>query len=67
MGSTRAGRLHKFTVPRKWAWILDETDEPIVYRRIGNVFSFNSTSEETLDWEELARDWDDDLGEAGER
>ena len=67
MGSFGTRRLHKFTIPRKWSWLLDEADEAPEYRRIGNVSRFNPPCEETPNWEELYGDWADDLGEAGER
>lgn len=67
MGFTRTGRLHKFTIPHKWAWLLDEADEASEYRRISDVSRFDPPSKEAIDWEDLDGDWGDDLGEAGER
>ncbi len=67
MGSTRATGFRGFIVPRKWAQWINETDEATKYRRVGNVYRFDSPSKETLDWEDMDRDWADDLDETGER
>jgi hypothetical protein len=67
MGLTTARRFHKFTIPRKWAWELIETDETIFYRRIGNVSRFNPPGEEALSGEDLDRDVWGDLDETDER
>ena len=67
MGSTRAEGFRGFIVPRKWAQWIIETDETAEYRRVGNVLVFDTPSEETPRWEDLDGDWEDDLGEAGER
>ena len=67
MGSTTAKRFHGFTIPRKWAWELIETNEACFHRRIGNVSRFNPPSEEAPYREELDRDQDRDLDETGER
>ena len=67
MGSTTARRFHGFTIPRKWAWELIETDEATFHRRIGNVSRFNPPSEETPYREGMDRDWVGDLGETDER
>lgn len=67
MGFTRTGRIYKFTIPRKWAYLLDEADEAPECRRIGNVSCFDPARQEEPNWEDLDGDWADDLGEAGER
>ena len=67
MGFTRAERLCRFVVPRKWAQWINETNEATKYRRVVNVYRFDTPSEETPRWEDLDGDWDDDLDEAGER
>ena len=67
MGSTGTKRFRGFAVPHKWAQWIDETDEAPKYRRVGNVLVFDTPSEETPRWEDLDGDWEDDLGEAGER
>jgi hypothetical protein len=67
MGSTTARRFHKFTIPRKWAWELIETDETDFYRRVGNVSRFNPASETPPRWEDVDRDWTDDMGETDQR
>ena len=59
--------VHGFTIPRKWAWELIETDEALFHRRVGNVSRFNPPCEETSDWEDLDGDWRDDLDETRER
>ena len=61
MGFTVTGRLYKFTIPRKWAWLLDETDETYKYRRACNVSGFDPTSKEKPDWTDLDRNWPDNL------
>lgn len=66
MGSTRAKRIHRFTVPRQWAHLIDEGDETAEYRRIGNVSRFDPPREEAPRWEDLDGDWDGDLDEARE-
>jgi hypothetical protein len=63
MGSTTTRRFYEFTIPRKWAWELIETDEAQFYQRIGNVSRFNPPSETTPRWEDMDRDWADDMGE----
>lgn len=67
MGSTTRRQFHGFTIPRKWAWLLDEADETIKYRRIGNVSRFDPPSKETPSWEDLDGDWAGDLDQARER
>ena len=67
MGSIRGRQFHGFTIPRKWAWELIETDEALFYRRIGNVSRFNPPSEETPYREGMDRDWPGDLDKTGER
>ena len=67
MGSSRATRVRGLTVSHKWSQWIDETDETPKYRRVGDVLVFDTPSEETPRWEDLDGDWEDDLGEAGER
>lgn len=66
MGSTRAKRFCRFTVPYKWERWIDETDETPKYRRVGNVLIFDPPGQEAPCWEDMDRDWDGDLEEAGE-
>ena len=64
MGPIRARRIHKFTVPCKWAWLVDAEDETAEYTRIGNVYRFDPSGKETLSRKDLERDWDGDMDEA---
>ncbi len=66
MGSFGTRRVYQFTIPRKWAWLLDEANETVKYRRIGNVSRFDSPGQETFTWEDLDRDWSGDLDETDE-
>ena len=67
MGTTTRRQFHGFTIPRKWAWELIETDETLFHRRVGNVSRFNPPSEEAPYREDMDRDWRDDLDETRER
>ncbi len=63
MGTFTRRQFHGFTIPRKWAWELIETDEAYFYRRIGNVSRFNPPSKEISCWQDMDGDWTGDLDE----
>jgi hypothetical protein len=67
MGSITAKRFHGFTIPRKWAWELIETDEAKIYQRVGNVYRFNPPRKEISDWQDMDRGCCGDLEETNER
>ena len=64
MGSFRAGRFQQLTISRQRARRNPETDEAEEYTPTSGRFGYDTTSQETLDWEGLDDSDDDYLDKA---